>query len=66
MYSSWEDYQADEEAWERKRPTCAVCEEKITTQDYYLIGSKCWCPACFKEWADERHRSVEEDMGDQW
>lgn len=61
MFMSWDAYEADEEEWLRKRPTCDVCDEKITTEDYYKIGSKRWCPKCFEEWSQECHRNVEED-----
>jgi formylmethanofuran dehydrogenase subunit E len=47
-YSLWEDRERQQEAWLRKRPVCADCDEPIQADHYFDINGEAICPDCME------------------
>jgi len=44
--SHYEAHEAQEARSVRKRPICWNCDNPITTDHYYVIMGRNWCPGC--------------------
>ena len=64
---SYEDYAAEQDKWESKRPKCANCNEPI--QDgygYEVEPGTIWCWDCAEGWLRDQRQDIDEMMEEGW
>lgn len=45
-YDLWEQHDAEQEEWLRKRPMCDCCGERIQDESYHQINGERICDRC--------------------
>lgn len=55
-YSQWEEHERKQEAWLRKRPVCADCDQHIQDETAFYINGEWICEDCM----DSYRRAVDD------